>query len=68
MSRANELTAILANEYFREAVKATEDQLTRKVMGLRVSEEDRQAAFHQYHALHALLATMRAMATKEAET
>jgi len=68
MSRADRVSAILADEDFRGTVKALEDQLTRKVMGRQTSSEDRADALNQYHALQAVIASLRSVASDKEET
>lgn len=68
MARSERIAAILADEDFQWATKRLEAQLTRKVMALATTQEDRETALHTYHGLQAALAALRSVASEKEES
>lgn len=60
MALSERIAAILADADFGALVSGIEDQLTQRVMAPATSEEDRQKALAEYHALGRVLSAMRA--------
>ena len=65
MSRAEKISAILADEDFQAVVADARDQFTRKVMARHTSAEDRADALAQAHALESLMGHLSAAAHKQ---
>lgn len=63
MSKSHRIRAILADDDFLSMVALMRDRLTKKVMAQATSDEDRQLALAEYHALDSLMAIMRSEAS-----
>lgn len=59
MGRSERIAAILADTDFAEMVAGIGQRLTQRVMAPATSEEDRQKALAEYHALERVVAEMR---------